>query len=341
MSGDTLIGTAAGAESTICHVCWQAAVGREFFAQTLLYGRVRERLIRAHGKPGRQLLHYVLLPTEIHVLAQLPAGESAGDLARSIGNVVSRWVRQSQPFRSPVLAGPYRAHVIGTTDELLADVRMLSWRAVRMGACKSPNQYPHSALRYALGLSPVQGFDSRCVLRLFGTTVPTARAALRAWVARPPTELEWREWDLTRGLSLALGSVGPHQQMAREVRAVGAAALVAAGGDGIDGALRLLETWVAFQLALRAPPRVCGRQASVSARGRALVACLAVKHQLCSASAVARHFGRAKATLSEQMAVCRTCQVDRTIIATAARRIVEEVATRPQRDGPARQHRLT
>lgn len=332
---------AAAAESSFCHVCWQAAVGREFFAQPALYGRVRERLIRAHGKGGRELLHYVLLPTEIHVLTKLPPGETAGDLARAVGNVISRWVRQSQPLRSPVLAGPYRAHVIGSLEELLADVRMLSWRPAKMGACKSPSQYPHSALRFALGLSPVQGFDSRCMLRLFGTTVPAARAALRACVARSPTELEWREWDLTRGLSLALGSVGPQQQMAREVRTAGAAALVAAGGDGIDGALRLLQTWVATQLSLRAAPRVCGRKASVSARARALVACLAVKHRLCSASAVARHFGRAKATLSEQMAVCRTCQIDRLVIATAARRIVEEVAAQSRRDGAAQLHRLT
>lgn len=340
MSGDTLIGAAAEAGPTIHHLCWQAAVGREFFANAALYGRVRERLIRAHDKAGRELLHYVLLPTEIHVLAQLPAGEGPGDLARAIGNVVSRWVRQTQAFRSPVLAGPYRAHEMGSTNEMLADLRMLSWRPVRMGASKSPVLYPHSALRYALGQSPVQGFDTRCVLRYFGTVVPPARAAYRAWVARPPTELEWREWDLIRGLTMAAGSVGPQQQMAREVRAPGAAALVAAGGDGIDGALRLLEGWVSAQLALRKPPRVCGRAASVTARARALVACLAVKQRLCSASAVARHFGRAKATLSEQMAVCRTCQVDRAIISTAARRIVEEVATQAQREEPVQRHRL-
>lgn len=343
MTGESLLAGATvvtGADSIVCHLCWQAAVGREFFAQTSLYARVRERLIQAHAKGDRQLLHYVLLPGEIHVLSQLSPGESPSDLARAIGNVVSRWVRQSQPYRSPVLAGPHRAHVITSIDVLLQDLRMLSWRPVRQGVCKSPSQHSHSALRYLLGISPVQGLDTRCVLGLFGTTVPAARAALRAWVARAPSELEWQEWDLTRGLSLASGTVGPQQQIARELRSAGAAALVAAGGDGIDGALKLLDTWVTWQLSLRSPPKVCGRQSSAQARGRALVACLAVRHHLCSASAVARHFGRAKSTLSEQMAACRSCQIDRTIIATAARRIVEEVGSMQYQKTQAVQHRL-
>ena len=314
----------ASARPTLWHLCWQAAVGREFFAHPALYGRIRQRLIHAHSGHGRVLVDFLVLPTEIHVLAQLPPGEGSSDLARAIGNVVSRWVRQAQPVRSPVLAGPHLAHRIASIDELREDVRMLAWRPVRMGVCGTPSRHAHGALRIALGLTPVQGFDSRWLLQLFGDTVPQARAALRGWVAGRLSERAWREWELTRGLSLATGSVGPHPHMAREVRSAGGAALVAAGCDGIDGALVLLETWVALKLGPRDPADLRDGAGGNAARGRALVACLAVKHRLCSAASVARYFGRAKATLSEQMTACRARQGDHAIMATPARRIVEE-----------------
>ena len=62
----------------------------------------------------------------------------------------------------------------------------------------------------------------------------------------------------------------------------------------------------------------------MDARGRALVACLAVAHHLCSAASVARYFRKAKATLSEQMAACRARSADRQILETPVRRILEE-----------------
>jgi REP element-mobilizing transposase RayT len=320
---NTLLGRASVAP-TLWHLCWQAAVGREFFVHPSLHARIRERLIQAHSRRGRVLVDYVLLPTEIHVLAQLPPGESASDVARAIGNVVSRWVRQAQPVRSPVLAGPHLAHRIASMAELRSDVRMLAWRPVQLGVCHTPSHHPHGALRIALGLTPVQGFDSRWLLQMFGDTVPQARAALRAWVSRRPNERAWREWELTRGLALAMGSVGPQPNMAMEVRGAGGAALVAAGRDGIDGALGLLEIWVALKLGLRAAAELRDGAGSASARGRALVACLAVRHQLCSAASVARYYGRAKATLSEQMTACKARRGDRPILATPARRIVDE-----------------
>ncbi|MDP1533372.1 MAG: hypothetical protein Q8L92_07295, partial [Rubrivivax sp.] len=274
---------------------------------------------------------------EIHVLAQLPPGEVSSDLARAIGNVVSRWVRQAQPVRSPVLAGPHLAHRISSMAELRSDVRMLAWRPVHLGLCSAPGHHAHGALRIALGLTPVQGFDSRWLLQLFGDTVPLARAALRAWVARRPNERVWREWELMRGLSLVTGSVGPQPNMARPVRSAGGAALVAAGGNGIDGALGLLKIWVALKLGLRSAADLRDRAGSISARGRALVACLAVRHDLCSAASVARYYGRAKATLSEQMTACKARQADRPILATPAQRIVDEAQALASRAAQGRQ----
>jgi len=312
---------------TTWHLCWQAAVGREFFADPSLYGRVRERLIDAHRRPGRVLIDYLLAPTEIHVVSRMPAGEGPGGVARAVANVVARWVREAQPVRSPVFAGRYRAHMVGSADDLRSEVHILAWRPVLLRLCTTPSHHPHAALRIALGLTPAQGFDARPLLRLFGESVPQARAALRARVAKRPSEREGRLWELTRGLALVTGSVGPRPAMAREVSGAAAAGLVATGGpDGIDGALRLLEVWV---LAKLGAPDVLDLHRSpdaLGARGRALVACLAVEHGLCSAASVARHFRRAKATLSEQMAACRARPADRQIVGTPAQRIIEEAA---------------
>jgi hypothetical protein len=307
------------------HICWQAAVGRDLFAEASLHARVRARLLDAHARRGRILLDYLLLPGEIHVLARLQPGDSAGDLARSIGNVVARWVRATQSVRSPVFAGPYRAHAIATPDALRHELRLLAWRPVVLGLCSTPSHYAHSALRTTLGLRPAQGFDARPLLQLFGEAVSPARASLRAWLRGRPSERQTYQWALTCGLVLATGTVGPHVAVARELRQPEAASLVAAAGPGgIDAALALLELWVKARLG--APPGLDLHVArdAVAARGRALVASLALAHRLCSAASVARYFKRAKATLSEQMAACRRRPADRLILAVPVQRIVEE-----------------
>jgi len=165
-------------------------LGRVLFVDPSLYRRVRERLIGAHRREGRVLVDYVLTPTEIHVVSQVPAGDNAGRVARAVGNVVARWVRQLQPVRSPILAGPYRAHRIASADELRDEMRMLAWRPVFLSLCSTPSHYPHSALRTVLGLTRAQGFDARTLLRLFGESVPQARAAMRTWMAKRPSERE-------------------------------------------------------------------------------------------------------------------------------------------------------
>lgn len=308
-------------------LCWQAAVGREFFVHPSLVAQIRSRLIGAHQRSGRVLIDFVLLSTEIHAVAQIPAGDSVGGVARAFGNVVSRWVREAQPVRSPVLAGPYRAQRIESAEALRHEVRMLAWRPVVQQSCATPTHHPHGALRIALGLTPAKGFDARPLLGYFGGSVPAARAALRSWIAKRPSEQDWRAWELTRGLALATGSVGPHPSMAKGVDAA-AAALIAAGGSyGIDGALALLEVWVGARIHPGKPLDLQAASSAVAARGRALVACLAVAHRLCSAASVARYFHRAKATLSEQMTACRSRPADRLILAVPLRRILEESAS--------------
>jgi len=92
----------------------------------------------------------------------------------------------------------------------------------------------------------------------------------------------------------------------------------------VGGALNLLESWVKARLGIAAQINLKSAVDPAATRGRALVACLAMDHGLCSAATVARHFGRARSTLSEQMTACRTHVADRQILGIAANRIVEE-----------------
>jgi len=312
------------------HLCWQAAVGRVLFVEPWLYRRVRERLIDAHRRAGRVLVDYLLTPTEIHVVSHLAPGDSPGRVARAVGNVVARWVRQAQPVRSPVFAGPFRARPINSMDELRDEMRMLAWRPVFLALCRTPSHYPNSSLRIVLGLTRAQGFDASTLLHMFGEPVPLARAAIRSWVAKRPPEREALQWELACGLASAGGPSGLQPTSPREVRGAAAAALLAAGGrDGIEGALKLIEAWVVARLGVRGGLDLQRESDATAARGRALVACLAVEHGLCSAASVARYFGRAKSTLSEQMAACRARPADVQILHTPVRRITEEALALP------------
>lgn len=325
----------AGEGAQTWSLCWQAAVGRDFFVHPSLAERIRKRLIAAHRRQGRALVDFVLLPTEILAITRLPPGDSAVGVARSFGNVLARWVREVQPLRNPVLAGPYRAHRLESDDAVRQEIKMFAWRPVFKHASRRRNHYPHAALRHALGLTPWGGFDSWPLLRYFGETAPLARAALRKWLVKPPSAEVWRAWELTRGLQLATGSVGPNPSMAKEVGSAAAVLIAAAGGYGIDEALELLGAWVCARIHPTSPIDLHIGTDAVAARGRGLVGGLAVAHRLCSAASVARYFGRAKATLSEQMAACRSRSADRLILRTPVQRIAEE-AVSLRREGTIR-----
>ncbi|MGC4075834.1 MAG: hypothetical protein QM702_02125 [Rubrivivax sp.] len=312
------------AAKTTWHICWQAVAGHDLIAGGALAERIRGRLLDAHAQRDRVLVDYLLAPTEIHVLSKLTASDSPGAVARAVATIVARWVRDLMSVRGPVFAGPFRAHRVGSLDALRIELRMLAWRPVALGLCTAPAYYPHSALRTTLGLRRAMGFDARPQLALFGDEVPAARAALRAWLARRPSAMEVRQWELSRGLALAIGTVGPLPLMSRQVRGAAAALVAAAGADGIDGALRILERWVLARLGLRGVDRLADVPGAIGARGRALVACLAVDMSLCPAASVARHFMRARATLCEQMKACRQRAEDRRLLAMPAHRIAEE-----------------
>jgi len=310
--------------STTWHIVWQAVEGRDLVADPALVDRIRLRLLDAHRPPGRALLHYLVTPTELHLLSRLPAGTSPGDVARAIGNIVARWVRQAQGRPGIVFAGRYRACVIESDDAARNEFRMLAWRPVVLRLCAAPTHHANSSLRATLGLKRALGFDTLAPLRLFGDSVVEARAALRARIARRPGATEIRQWELTRGMVLARGQVGTFALMTRPVRGLAAALVATSEPQGIDGALRLLERWVLLKLGCRDAHGLAALSPPARARCRALVAGLAVQLDLCSAASVARHFERAKATLSERMAACRLQPEDRAILGVPLERIVEE-----------------
>ena len=309
------------------HLHWQAAVGQTFLPNPVLAERIRDRLIAAHVRRQRVLIDYAILPTEIHLIACITEKDTPGEIAGAIGNVVARWVREAAQVRSPVMGGPFQSRPVRSDDELRSEIRMLAWRPVVLGLCRGPTFYPHGALRIALGMRPAMGFDARPMLRLFGDSVITSRPVLRRWVSHRPADFDWRSWELARGLVLAPSHGGPQPSGFREVKTGEAAALVAlAGNGGVEAALGLIVDWVSWRIGSAGPTDLRKGQDPQAVRGRAIVTRLAVKHALCSAAFVARYFGKAKATVSEQVSASRLRDADTPLVATPMARIIEEIA---------------
>ncbi len=321
----------------IWHVSWQLTWGRDLLRWPSLADRIVSRLISAHDALGRELLFYLVLPREIHLISMLPADAPPSVLAVGVANVIGKWVRQADGQLGPVFIAPFRAEAIGRMESLCRDIRMLAWRPVSTGLRDAPTNYAYGALRPLVGLSLPGGFRTAPLFDLLGSKVPQDRARIRRVMAEPPTELDVLQWELAKGLVPARGTLGPGGLMTRHVQGA-AAVLVAASKDkSIDGALRFLVRWVEVKLGLQGGHGLSSNGGPEGARGRALVAGLALKSGLCSASSVARHFGRAKATLSEQMTASSSRAADQAILAIPMEQIVKEaiaIAIRA-RDGGA------
>jgi len=320
-----------GEGSTTWHIYWQVAIGRDLLAGRPLIQQIRLRLIQAHERPGRKLVYFLVMPSEIHLLTTLTDGQSPGELACGVANVISRRVRQWDRTRGPVFAGRYQARRLETSEQVRQEVRMLAWRPVSKGLCRSPTYFVHSAFRIGAGLSAAKGYMPTALHAFFGGDASQGRAGVRKLVASRPTDFELLEWELAHGITLAGGAAGPDGPASREVRGAAAALVAASESKGIDGALWLLERWV--QLKLRMPPgrRLRSCKGHAASRARALVANLAVDLGLCPAAEVARHFDRAKATLSEQMAASRARPEDQPILDVPLDRLVQEAISLSER----------
>ncbi len=306
------------------HICWQAAKGRNLLADASMARRIRERLLAAHEPRGRDLLYYLLMPTEIHLVCKLPVDAKPRVIARSLASLVARWVREIDRTRGPVFAGRYHAHPIANSTALQREVRMLAWRPVAVGLCARPTYYTRSSLRASMGLDRAHPFDAKALLSVFDSSIYGARMAMRAVIRGRPPCVELREWELDRGLALAMGAANQTSPLVREVEGAAAAFVAAGGGEGIDGALQLLELWVGAAVGLHETPSLKQVPGAAGSRARALVAGLAVQAKLCPAAFVARYFQRAKATLCEQMAASRARPADQHLLATPPLQILRE-----------------
>lgn len=315
----------AGPAPTTWHLCWQAALGRDLVASPRLVEKITDRLKHAHQRRGRSLVYYLLTPGEVHVISRIPPGDSPKEVVREVAAIVARWVRELEGARGPVFADRYRAHQVSTVAELKHELRMLAWRPAMSGLCRAPIQYVNSSLRTTLGYRRAHSFDSRVMLGAFGDGVLEARNAIRLLLRRRPSSAERYEWELNHGLAVAVGSKGPSFGIAREVDGAAAALVAAAAARNIDGALELLERWVVHRLELPRGESLSSMGGSSGARARALVAGIAVRAGLCPAAAVARHFGRARATLCEQMAASRLREEDRLLLGAPMQLILDEL----------------
>jgi len=312
-----------GEASKVWHIWWQAVVGRDLICDTPLARQIRTRLLGAHLAHGRELLYYLILPREIHLLSLLPKGDSAASLGNGLSNMIAKRVRQADGMLGAVFRDRYQSQCIDDKEGLLATVRMLAWRPVAEGQSTAPSNFPHTALRSILGLNLGEGLHATALLEFLGETVPLGRIALRQALTTQPSDLEVLQWELSKGLVPARGAVGTAGSVARRVSGSAAALVAASASKNIDGALHLLELWVATRFGLPAPS-LADQGGLLASRARALVASLAVQFGLCPASYTAGYFGRAKATLSEQMKSLRSRPADKAILAIPADKIVRE-----------------
>jgi hypothetical protein len=138
-------------------------------------------------------------------------------------------------------------------------------------------------------------------------TRPSAPCLLSTYIAMLASA------TLRRVLVRAQSSSIPRGTLRARWRAGGdATALITAGGTyDLDGAMAVLVAWVAANVLPGAIRNLRTARGAAGARGRALVAGLAVAHRLCSASSVAGYFRRAKGTLSEQVNDGDACEARR------------------------------
>lgn len=305
-------------------LCWRAAAGRDFLSGPKLIEQIKHRLLGAHRLANRELLYYLLLHDEIHMISRLQPGDSPRALAFGLASVVAKRVRESQESVGPVFAARYFAQRIDSIDELGNEIRMLGWRPFATGFRLGPTYYQHSALPSILGTGSPDAIDWSELLLLFEKTVPLARSKLRKLLAKRPSQPEIVQWELDHELALARGAMGPFGPMARHVRGAAAILVAASEPQGVDGALLLIERWVSQKLKLRVPPSRLERSDRRGPRARALVAIVAARLGLCSAVAVARYFGRSKSTLSEHMTAFNACAENLEFLSIPQDRIVRE-----------------
>lgn len=134
------------------HVLQRGAGGQPVFRDETDCTRYLELLRAAAAAHGLAVHAYLLLPTEVQLLAT-PASERA--IGHAVQAVARRYVREHnlRHGRSGSLfEARYRAAVVQPDHHLLASMRYIETRSVALGLVEDPAEYRWSSFRHHAGL---------------------------------------------------------------------------------------------------------------------------------------------------------------------------------------------
>jgi putative transposase len=278
-------------EQGIYHLELAARAGQPLFAEPLSHTRFLALLGAAQRRCQVRLLAFSLLPDRALLALQvtrLPVGR----LVQGVSAPFSRWWHAQQPGAArAALFQRYRLLLLPDAAMLADLVRYIHDSPVRAGLCARPEDYCWSSHRDYLQsarsdrTSRLAALDTHTLLRTFGRTASVARAAYRAFHARPESHIDLRRFSFSGAVRTRLLDEA-HLQAAR--------LSTLAGGRGPE--LQRLAAQVCEQLRVpRAELLSCSRRRHLSL-ARALVAWRARQRGI-RLSDIARYFDRDPAAL--------------------------------------------
>lgn len=299
------VGTLSKADA-IHHVVYRSAGERHLFPIAVLYDTCRRYANNALAAKRGALLTYLFLPQEAHFIVRLSAEDAVAQFAQRFAQVYARARNRATRDRGHVFGGHYKSIPLTSPVALAEDVWLLFWRPVALKLVATPRRYPHSSLRALLNIVPPRRLQLAAVRHAFGAQHHTAIGALRAAMRRRPGEKELQKWE--------------------QVIGVVSYRIATAADVDPDVALSAIESWSAWQSSLGSLAALRHGRSAAAARARALVACVATASGLCTASALARHYGYARSTLSEHMTACRADHDNQRLLATPVAQILAAAA---------------
>ena len=191
-------------EGGLYHVYNRLGRGEQFFKEEAEAEKFVALLRDVAQRDGLTVYAWCLLSNHYH-LAVRTGAVSLDRPMRSLQQRVTRGINARHRVYGPLWQGRYRAKVVKDQrylDQLLIYIHL---NPVQAGLVDDPAQYPWSGHRELLGKvrKPIVDVDE--VLRVFGTTRRTARAAYvrrlkgsleETWIGEEPGRLPW--WRLGR-----------------------------------------------------------------------------------------------------------------------------------------------
>jgi putative transposase len=148
----------------------RGAGGQPVFRDEQDCTRYLELLRAAAAAHGLALHAYLLLPTEVHLLATPASGQAIGHAVQAVAR---RYVPEHN-FRhgrsGSVFEARYRAAVVQPDHHLLASMRYIETRPVALGLGEDPAEYRWSSFRHHAGLAVEPFINDHRVYWALGNT---------------------------------------------------------------------------------------------------------------------------------------------------------------------------